>query len=308
MNSEVLLSICIPTYNRAYALKECLHNITAQDGFDQTVEVVITDNASTDDTEALVDGYRQQYPNIRYYKNAENVGMEKNFVLVMQKAQGKLIKLFNDYSLMKPGTLKEMKEVIEQNADESSILYFYNFNQTPYEQTCTDFNQLLRRITYWITWIGGFSIWKNDYDRLEHKERFEGLLFYHMLMLIENFKQKRSLKIYSKVWFGQINNIPKGGYDFFVVFIKNFIGETIFNLYQEKYINTYTLYKVKRGFLSRFIKPWLNTILLQSKTSTFVMNAKGLDLLHYHFRFYPEYYWILLNSRIKQRFNHIQSD
>ena len=298
MNSEVLLSICIPTYNRAYALKECLHNITAQDGFDQTVEVVITDNASTDDTEALVEGYRQQYPNIRYYKNAENVGMEKNFVLVMQKAQGKLIKLFNDYSLMKPGTLKEMKEVIEQNADESSILYFYNFNQTPYEQTCTDFNQLLRRITYWITWIGGFSIWKNDYDRLEHKERFEGLLFYHMLMLIENFKQKRSLKIYSKVWFGEMMNVPKGGYNILQVFVRNFIGNTLTKLYQENFISRKTLVTVKTDFLTKFLFFWLKKISLEKGKSNFVIDKKGWNLIYEYFKFYPQLYIILLKVRL----------
>ena len=55
--NKPLLSICIPTYNRAHYLKECLGSIVAQ--FDDrdvrdNVEVVVSDNASPDNTRELV--------------------------------------------------------------------------------------------------------------------------------------------------------------------------------------------------------------------------------------------------------------
>ena len=46
----VRLSICIPTYNRAVELRPLLDTIVAQTGHGLDVEIVISDNASTDNT------------------------------------------------------------------------------------------------------------------------------------------------------------------------------------------------------------------------------------------------------------------
>ena len=52
-----LLSICIPTYNRSGYLEQCLESIVHQERFDE-IEVIISDNCSTDDTEAVCKKYK----------------------------------------------------------------------------------------------------------------------------------------------------------------------------------------------------------------------------------------------------------
>jgi len=52
-NKQPLLSICIPTYNRAEYLEEAIYNIVTDDAFCDKVEIIISDNASTDNTKQV---------------------------------------------------------------------------------------------------------------------------------------------------------------------------------------------------------------------------------------------------------------
>ena len=51
-NNTILLSLCIPTYNRVETLTVMLERVVHDPDFDEEVEIVISDNCSTDDTEA----------------------------------------------------------------------------------------------------------------------------------------------------------------------------------------------------------------------------------------------------------------
>ena len=71
-----LLSICIPTYNSSEYLAETLDSIVSQfideDIFSQ-VEIIISDNASPDDTTEIVESYQKNYKNILYFRNEANL-------------------------------------------------------------------------------------------------------------------------------------------------------------------------------------------------------------------------------------------
>jgi glycosyltransferase involved in cell wall biosynthesis len=66
------VSILIPTYNRRDMLKEAVTSVLAQGYADY--EIIIADNWSTDDTEAVVAAFGDS--RIKYHKNAQNVGAE----------------------------------------------------------------------------------------------------------------------------------------------------------------------------------------------------------------------------------------
>lgn len=87
------LSICIPTYNRARYLSELLDSIISQIsiGMQGLLEVVISDNASSDETREIVRKYVETYPlvNIAYYINEVNIGFDQNMLAVAQRARGK---------------------------------------------------------------------------------------------------------------------------------------------------------------------------------------------------------------------------
>ena len=79
--SHILLSICIPTFNRAYILKSSLESLTSQPEFLETnlIEIVISDNNSSDNTEMIVSEFIEKFPSkVKYHRNVEDI-MELNF-------------------------------------------------------------------------------------------------------------------------------------------------------------------------------------------------------------------------------------
>ncbi len=96
IKEQPLLSICIPTYNRADVLDLVLKNIIENRGFDESIEIVISDNASTDNTFEICKKYIDVFQNIKYFRNGKNV-RDENFWLVLNRATGKYRKLQNDY-------------------------------------------------------------------------------------------------------------------------------------------------------------------------------------------------------------------
>ncbi len=106
--SELLLSICIPTYNRSAFLKEAIDSVLGQAaGLPAgAVEIVVCDNASTDATAAAVAGLAKDSPlPVRYFRNEENVGFDRNCLLAVERAAGRYCWLLGDDDLLAGGAL-----------------------------------------------------------------------------------------------------------------------------------------------------------------------------------------------------------
>ena len=66
--TKPLLSICIPTFNRSSYLRNTLNSIVSQQEFlSEKVEIIISDNASTDETPDVVKEFTAKYSNIHYF-------------------------------------------------------------------------------------------------------------------------------------------------------------------------------------------------------------------------------------------------
>ena len=70
------ISIIIPTFNRSKLLVEAIESCLRQDY--QNLEVIVSDNASTDDTSEVVRKYLSDH-RFKYYRNDSNIGMIKNW-------------------------------------------------------------------------------------------------------------------------------------------------------------------------------------------------------------------------------------
>ncbi len=116
--NEPLLSICIPTYNRANYLKDILASIFVQ--FDcpemyNQVEVLVSDNAGNDNTEDVVMEYQKKYKNLFYFKNEINVGLSKNLIICINKARGLYAWSSGDDDLFLEGSIKHVLSSIKNN-------------------------------------------------------------------------------------------------------------------------------------------------------------------------------------------------
>lgn len=118
MRKHPLISICIPTFNRAHYLKECLDCIIEQDWFDPVmIEIVISDNDSPDNTESLVEKYQKKYSNIHYFRNSKNIWANLNLFKVSEYATGEYIWFMWDDDQMLPWWLKNVIDAITGTND-----------------------------------------------------------------------------------------------------------------------------------------------------------------------------------------------
>ncbi len=92
--SGPLVSICVPTYNRARFLRESLATILAQDY--APLEIVISDNASDDDTEEICRTVAERDPRVRYIRQSRNIGLYQNHNFLIGAARGELLGFFHD--------------------------------------------------------------------------------------------------------------------------------------------------------------------------------------------------------------------
>ncbi|MFZ6657237.1 glycosyltransferase family 2 protein [Undibacterium sp. TJN19] len=123
--SKLVLSIYIPTYNRAGLLQHLLQSIVAgMTAWPDDLELIVSDNASTDNTQEVVASFIQQgFPFISL-RNAENIGADRNFCQGFSKANGKYFWVIGDDEIMYQGTVNY---VLEQcRSLDIGILYLAN--------------------------------------------------------------------------------------------------------------------------------------------------------------------------------------
>ena len=169
MNSKPLISICIPTYNRCNYLQKSIESIISQAEFkDGKVEIVISDNASTDNTQFVVQKYTSKYKNIRYFRNSENISI-KNFPLALSRGNGLFRKLSNDTFLYCKNSLKKLCILIDKYSTNRKIIFLLNGNRKDIKEEiiyCNNFSRFTDVACSWTAWSGGFGIWENECDGL----------------------------------------------------------------------------------------------------------------------------------------------
>jgi glycosyltransferase involved in cell wall biosynthesis len=113
-----LVSIGMPVYNGENYITEALDSLLAQTY--SNVELIISDNASTDSTETICSKYVAADRRIRYYRNEQNLGAAANYNRVVELAQGKYFKWAAHDDIHGPTLVQRCVEVLEQ--DESIVL------------------------------------------------------------------------------------------------------------------------------------------------------------------------------------------
>lgn len=108
-----LVTIGLPVYNGARYLREALDSLIAQDYPD--FEIIISDNASEDETEAICRNYAARDSRIRYFRAERNMGALWNAVQVYQAAKGEYFLLAADDDLRHPEYLSRCVAALERN-------------------------------------------------------------------------------------------------------------------------------------------------------------------------------------------------
>lgn len=110
---DPLVSVCVPTYNYARFLPDCIESVLQQTFAEW--ELVITDDRSDDDTAELVHRYAKSEPRIRYIINERRLGMHGNLQRATESGRGRYLKILCADDWMAPGCLNAMFRLMEDH-------------------------------------------------------------------------------------------------------------------------------------------------------------------------------------------------
>ena len=303
--NKPLLSICIPTYNRADVIKNTIDSIVSQEHFINTdeVEIVISDNCSSDNTKDVVAEYVNKFPNkVFYYRNQENI-RDKNFEKVLSYGNGQYLKLSNDTIIFTENSLKNICQDIQNFIKNKPILYFSSgfVNTSKRYIFAPSMDKFLENASFGITAISSFGIWKDDYLQIKEFNRFSELQLVQTDVLLRQIKDRGNAIIINSYYFYNTVYKNKGGYNIAEVFGNNYL--TILSDYVESHtLSKKAFEKEKKNILTRFINKFyfdFEGLFTYKKTGYFKFLKKFYSLNLYFYLGLLK----ILPKILKQKFN-----
>jgi glycosyltransferase involved in cell wall biosynthesis len=126
---QPLLTIAIPTYNRAMLLEEALRTLLPQIAANPAeIELIISDNASNDPTQEVIKKCLQQQPavNATLYLQANNTGYYGNFRKCKELSNGKYFWLLSDNEHIQEGVVNYILSAIRSDPEGAGAYYLSN--------------------------------------------------------------------------------------------------------------------------------------------------------------------------------------
>ncbi len=152
MNSRPLFTVIIPTLNRANTLRESLRTVALQD-FDR-MEIVVSDNCSTDNTKDIVEELKRDLPMLRYVCPERRLSMSSHWEFAFSHAHGQYVTYVGDDDGIMLGGLNLASEIIEEHNQPSAlnsvnVEYHWPDSPIPFHQSLirypTDQNKIQTR-------------------------------------------------------------------------------------------------------------------------------------------------------------------
>lgn len=293
MKNNPILSICIPTYNRAEYLDQTLYSITNQKIFQETndIEIVISDNCSEDNTREICERFTKKYGDkIRYYRNNENI-RDKNYEKVLSYGNGRFLKLNNDTLIHYRNTLERIIEAVNRASAHNDVIFFSNGAIKEGSQFyCNNLDEFVKEVSFYSTWIACFGIWKHDFDSLKDFNRSAKLQLVQVDVLFRLISApERKVLVENSRIFEPAELVTKGGYNLYQVFVTNYLG--ILEEYRAlNKITRRTLFNEKSKLLIYFIIPWSLNIMKNPKKFRFDKDGALIIVLK-EYLFHPILYF-----------------
>jgi glycosyltransferase involved in cell wall biosynthesis len=173
-----LLTIAIPTFNRAKCLRESLSTLFDQLLVQPTVELLVSDNASSDETRAVIEEFKKRGLKLRYLRNKINIGPDANFLQCFEQASGKYMWLLGDDDIVLSGALNKILPLLTAANYALVHLCSYSFSGDylaerqhdsfqRFAQTIPNGLPLIRKVGIMITFTSGMIVNKDRYGSAE---------------------------------------------------------------------------------------------------------------------------------------------
>jgi glycosyltransferase involved in cell wall biosynthesis len=110
-----LVSIGIPVYDAESTIASCIESALAQNYMN--LEILISDNASTDATSQICKKYQRSDNRIRYFKQDQNIGALNNFNFVLEESNGVYFRWLGSDDVISSNSISESIKSLERNAN-----------------------------------------------------------------------------------------------------------------------------------------------------------------------------------------------
>jgi glycosyltransferase involved in cell wall biosynthesis len=154
------LSFLIPTYNRADKLLRLLNNIEAElvgSNLRDSIKVLVSDNASTDDTQSIISNFEPTKFKTEYFRQENNLGFDGNVRFLYDVANTDYIWFFSDDDILLPGAIATvMKGLLDTDPD--VLLFSFEqplgsvnrtFNLPGQFEVVTDAKKIIKFVSYY---------------------------------------------------------------------------------------------------------------------------------------------------------------
>jgi abequosyltransferase len=190
------LSICIATYNRGAFIGETLDSILSQISPD--VELVVVDGSSPDNTPEVMAQYLLRHPKLRYLREQENSGIDRDYDKAVGYARGEYCWLMTDDDLLHPGSVARVLDSLHtkpnlvvvnaevKSADFSTVLdtSFLKFPKDR-EYGEEDSERFFSEVASYLSFIGGVVI-KRQLWLGRDRTSYYGTLFVHVGVIFQH--------------------------------------------------------------------------------------------------------------------------
>ena len=247
-----ILTYGIITYNRSKYLRKSLKSVLDQVGNDELVEVLVSDNCSTDDTKEVVQEFQKKYKNLRYHCNETNVGAEGNIHAALRHSKGEYVVVAGDDDYQADGSLYILLTHIYAHRD-CALFYMANKEGEFGTYEGQGYLDVLEKMSFYITWITGVVIKKDVYMSISNPEKFNDSRIPQVYIQMEMLKRNPKFSIvYGSLFvLNQEGHLPRG-YNLAEVFIKNY-----FNILAATVeIPPARLSREKQRVMEEMIYPW----------------------------------------------------
>ena len=119
-NTRPRVSVGLPVYNGEQYLRDSIESVLQQDFSD--LELIISDNGSTDGTEGICREYEAKDSRVRYFRHPENRGAAFNFNYCVEEARGDYFKWHAHDDALLPAYLSTCLEALEAGGEEVVVV------------------------------------------------------------------------------------------------------------------------------------------------------------------------------------------
>lgn len=292
INNEPVLSICIPTYKRVEITRDTIKSIYADlEGVDlNDFEVIVSDNDIEESSRTFETDFK--YPNFHYHAT-ECEGFLNSFY-VLSYGRGKFLKLQNNVSHFKKGSLKYMLNQAKNLLKNKPVIFYTNGMLGKHSVSQYDnIDDFLINLSFYSSWSAGFAIWKSDFDKIKDASSINRW-FPQTSLLLESSKGKDSFIIDDNTIREGKPVSKKGGYNPYEVF-----GVSFLDLYQD-YVNkglikSSTLSIVKEILFKKYLSSrYLKTVILRKDSFDHSNIQKHLSKYYGRFAFLKLIFYALI--------------